>query len=217
MEQWSDIRNDLWDAPGLHHKKVQPFGNIAQFSFSPSPSPPKPHTTGNAVTLVQSRVGPGVAGNVRFKKRQAKKATTFCKTFVHDCIILLDRGPKDTLPRQVLCTVSYMKHRLQTPSVQVTSIHSRSKIPTQAMEQAIPALYSGGNIFCQPDRNLFRLYIIFAVVLLRAHRPCGLTNNTLVACQRFGSLKQTMSAIYLISRTDLWRVRVHEFLTSGIC
>ena len=139
-------------APGLHHKKAQPFGNIGQFS----PPPPPPHTktthNGNAVTLVQSWVGPGVAGNVRFKKRPAKNARTFCKTFVHDCIILLDRGPPDILPRQVLlCTHSCMQYRLQTHSVQVTSIHSLSKIPTQAMEQAIPALYSGGNIFCQPD------------------------------------------------------------------
>ena len=103
--------------PGLHHKKVQPFGKIAQFSPPPPPPPKKkkPHTTGKTVTLVQSWVGPGVAGDVRFKKRPAKNARTFCKTFVHDCIILLVWGPTDILPRQVLlCTDSCMQHRLQT-------------------------------------------------------------------------------------------------------
>ena len=112
--------------PGLHHKKVQPFANIAQ--FPPAKKNTHTHThTQRETPLDQSNVGldQGLRGMCDLKGDRPKNAKTFCKTFVHDCIILPDREPTDILPRQVpLCTHSYMQHILQTHSVQVTSIHT---------------------------------------------------------------------------------------------
>ena len=140
--------------PGLHHKKVQSFGNITQFSLPHPPPPFLQNHTQRETPLHQSNVvlDQGLRGMCDLKRDRPKNAKIFCKTFVHDCLILPHREPID-IPypgrfRYVLIAICNTYFRLTRFKLQV---FTRSKIPTQATKQAMPALYSGGDIFCQPD------------------------------------------------------------------
>ena len=156
------------------------------------------------------------------KRDRPKNAKIFCKTFVHDCLILPHREPID-IPypgrfRYVLIAICNTYFRLTRFKLQV---FTRSKIPTQATKQAMPALYSGGDIFCQPDKSHCSLRVSSPIAPIASSPVEGLSERRSREASRSRVLARLASLAQIgeLARrlVTLVRNRVHEYLTSGIC
>ena len=120
--------------------------------------------------------------------------------------------------RYVLIAICNTYFRLTRFKLQV---FTRSKIPTQATKQAIPALYSGGDIFCQPDQSHCSLRVSSPIAPIASspveraserrsrEAPRSRVLARLASLAQIGELARRL--------VTLFRNRVHEYLTSGIC